>query len=86
MPAVATLKVLTLYPLASGETPRAGTIGLRFNAAGAASFSTGKVGAQGQLVAADACTLTAIAGETLETGPLFSVTTLPAGTLGVVGR
>lgn len=86
MSAVATLKVLTLYPLASGGTPRAGTIGLRFGAAGAAVFTTGKVGPAGDLAAGDVCTITAIAGEFLETGLLFSVTTLPAGSLGAVGR
>lgn len=79
-------RVLTLYPLASGETPRPGTCGLRFNAAGPAVFNVGKTGSTGALVAGDAVSLTAVAAEALETGPLFSVTTLPAGTLGVVLR
>lgn len=30
--------------------------------------------------------MTAVAGQEIETGPLFSVGTLPAGTLGIVGR
>lgn len=70
-------RALTVYPLASLGTVRSGTIGLIFGAAGAAVFTT-KTG--------DVCTITALAGQEIETGPLDTVTTLPAGTLGVVGR
>ncbi len=75
-----------MYPLASAGTVRPGTIGLRLGAAGPTVFTTGRLDSSGNLVALDVCTITGIAGEVLETGPIFSVTTLPAGSLGIVGR
>jgi hypothetical protein len=71
-------RVLTRYELASATDPvRPGTIGLQFSAGGSATFTT-KSG--------DTCTCTVVAGQEIETGPLASVGTVPAGTLGVVGR
>lgn len=79
-------RVSTWYAINSGDTPRPGTIGLRFNATGAAVFATARnsLGAQGAVY--DSVSITAVAGETIETGPLYSVTTLPAGTYAMVGR
>jgi hypothetical protein len=74
---VITQSVSTRYPLASLGTVRPGTIGLQFSTAGAAVFTT---------EAGDICTMTAVAGQSIETGPLATVTTLPASTLGIVGR
>ena len=74
---VITVRVSTCYPLESSGTVRSGTIGLYFSAGGSATFTT---------EAGDECPITAVAGTSLETGPLASVGTLPAGTLGVVGR
>lgn len=68
--------VRTTYPLASGNTVRAGTIGLVFSTAGAYRFLT---------AAGDDCSGTAVVGQTLWTGLLSTVTTLPASTLGVQG-
>lgn len=79
-------RVLTRYPLASGGAVRAGTTGLQFSTAGSAVFTTATKDPQGNLIALDVCTMTAVAGQEIETGPLFSVTTLPASTLGIVGR
>jgi hypothetical protein len=79
-------RVLTRYPLASGGAVRPGTTGLQFSAAGSAVFTTALRDATGALVAGDVCTMTAIAGQEIETGPLFSVATLPSLTLGIVGR
>ncbi len=71
-------RVLTRYELASDANPvREGTVGLQFSAGGAATFTT---------KAGDECTCTVVAGQEIETGPLLSVGTVPAGTLGVVGR
>ncbi len=72
-----TVAVSTRYPLESAGAVRAGTIGLQFSADGSAVFTT---------KAGDECTMTAVAGQEIETGPLDTVTTLPAGTLGIVGR
>jgi len=72
-----TLRYSTRYPLASLGTVRKGTIGLQFSTAGSAVFTT---------AAGDVCTMTAVAGQEIETGPLATVTTLPALTLGIVGR
>jgi hypothetical protein len=81
-----TVRVSTRYPLASLGAVRPGTIGLQFSTAGAVVFTTGRPGDNGTLVAGDVCTMTAVVGQEIETGPLFSVTTLPASTLGIVGR
>lgn len=80
-----TVRVSTLYPLASADDVRPGTIGLYFSASGAAEFTTAVIGVT-PLAPHDDCSITAVAGVILETGPLYSVTTLPAGTLGIVGR
>jgi hypothetical protein len=70
--------VLTRYELASDTNPvRAGTSGLQFSAGGPATFTT-------QL--GDTVTCAVVAGQEIETGPLLSVGTVPAGTVGIVGR
>lgn len=69
--------VLTRYNLASGGEVRPGTIGLQFSTAGTAVYTT---------AFGDTVTMTAVVGQSIETGPLASVTTLPANSQGIVGR
>lgn len=70
-------RVLTRYEIASAATARPGTVGLQFSTAGAATFIT---------QSGDTVTCTVVAGQEIETGPLASVGTVPAGTVGIVGR
>ncbi len=79
------LRVSTRYAIASAGAVRPGTIGLLFSAAGPATWTSALVGPDG-LKAYDTVTATVVAGQEIETGPLFSVGTLPAGTLATVGR
>ncbi len=72
------LRFSTVYPLASSGTVRAGTIALKFGTTGTANFTT----AEGDICSG----VPVVAGEEIETGALASVGTLPAGTLGCVGR
>lgn len=72
------LRFSTVYALASSATVRKGTIALKFGSAGNATFTT----AAGDTVTS----VPVVAGEEIETGELASVGTLPAGTLGCVGR
>jgi hypothetical protein len=63
--------------LCAAGAARKGTIALYFSSAGTCTF----VPENGAAV-----TLTAVAGTQIETGPIESFTTLPANTIGFLGR
>jgi hypothetical protein len=71
------LAVSTRYNIASDADARKGTIGLQFSEDGEATFTT---------LAGDTVTCTVVTGQEIETGPLESVGTVPANTVGIVGR
>ncbi len=72
-----TVAVSTRYNIDSDADARNGTIGLQFSEDGEATYTT---------KAGDTVTMTAVAGQEIETGPLVSVGTVPSGTIGIVGR
>ncbi len=76
------LRFSTNYNLDSDSDVRAGTIGLRFSAAGPAEYTTKTDGG----AALDNVLCNVVAGQEIETGPLLSVGTVPDGTVGLVGR
>jgi hypothetical protein len=79
---VSALRYSTRYNIASAATCRAGTIGLYFSTAGAATFTTRAPDG----TALDTVTCTVAVGTEIETGPLLSVGTVPANTVALVGR
>ncbi len=70
------LRFSDCYNIASGDTVLPGTVALRFAAGPVVLVTKG----------GNTVSFTAVAGELLETGPLEAVTTVPTGTVAMVGR